>query len=92
MEKEILHNLYSSPNIIRMIQSRRMRWAGHVARMGEIRNAYRILGGGKPEGKRPLGRTRRRWVDNINMGLREIGWDGMDWFELAQVGTSGGLL
>jgi hypothetical protein len=55
-----------------------MRWAGHVARVGEKRNAYRILVG-KPEGKRPLGRPRRRWVDNIKMDLREIGWDGMGW-------------
>jgi hypothetical protein len=55
-----------------------MRWAGHVARIGEKRNAYRILGG-KPEGKRPLGRSRRRWVDNIKMDLREMGWDGVDW-------------
>jgi hypothetical protein len=62
---------------------RRMRWAGHVARMGETRNAYRILVG-KPEGKKPLGRPRRRWVDNIKMDLREIGLDGMDWMELAQ--------
>jgi hypothetical protein len=76
---EELHNLYSSPNIIRMIKSRRMRWAGHVARMGEKRNihVYRILVG-KPEGKRPLGRPRRSWVDNIKIDLREIGWDGMD--------------
>jgi hypothetical protein len=75
-----LHNFYSSPNIIRMIKSRRIRWAGHVARMGD---AYRILVG-NPEGKRPLGRPRRRWVDNIKIDLREIGWDGMDWIELAQ--------
>jgi hypothetical protein len=61
-----LHNLYSSPNVIRMIKSRRMRWAGHVPRMGETRMAYRELVG-KPEGKRPLGRPRRRWVDNIKM-------------------------
>jgi hypothetical protein len=74
---EELHNLYSSPSIIRIIKSRRMRWAGHVARMGETINAYRILVG-KPEGKRPLGRPRRRWVDNIKMDLREIGWDGLD--------------
>jgi hypothetical protein len=66
-----------------MIKSMRMRWAGHVARMGENRNAYRILMG-NPEGKRPLGRPRRRWVDNIKMVLREIGLDGMDWINLAQ--------
>jgi hypothetical protein len=82
LHNEELHNLYSSPNIIRMIKSRKMRWAGHVARMWETRNAYRILVG-KPEGKRPLGRQRRRWVDNIKMDLTEIGWDGMDWIELA---------
>jgi hypothetical protein len=64
LHNEELHNLYSSPSIIRMIKSRRMRWAGHVARMREKRNAYRILVG-KPEGKRPVGRPRRRWVDNI---------------------------
>jgi hypothetical protein len=68
-----------------------MRWAGHVARMGEKRNAYRILVG-KPEGKRPLGRPRRRWADNIKLDLREIGWDGVDWIDLAQDRTSGGLL
>jgi hypothetical protein len=72
-----LHNeelivLYSSPNIVRVIKSRRMRWAGHVARMGEERGAYRLLVG-KPEGKRPLGRPRRRWVDNIRMDLQEVG-------------------
>jgi hypothetical protein len=61
--------LYSSPNIIRMIKSRGIRWAGHVARMGETRNAYRILVG-NPEGKRPLGRSRSRWVNNIKMDLR----------------------
>jgi hypothetical protein len=60
-----------------------MRWAGHVARIGEKRNAYRILVG-KPEGKRPLGKPRRRWVDNIKLDLREIGWDGMDSIDLAQ--------
>jgi hypothetical protein len=82
---EELHNLYSSPNIIRMIKSRRMRWAGHVARILETRNVYRILVG-KPEGKRPLGRPRRRWVDNIKMDLREI---GSNWLT---IGTNGGLL
>jgi hypothetical protein len=70
-------------SLIRMLKSRRMRWAGHVARMGEKRNAYRILVG-KPEGKRPLGRPRRRWVDNIKMDLGETGWDSMDWIDLAQ--------
>jgi hypothetical protein len=67
LHNEELHNLYSSPNIIRMIKSRRMRWAGHVARMGET-NAYRILVA-KPEGKRPLGRPRHRWVDNSKRAL-----------------------
>jgi hypothetical protein len=66
-----------------MIKSRRMKWAGYVARMEEKRNAYGILVG-KPEGKRPLGRPRRMWVNNIKMNLREIGWDGMDWIDLAQ--------
>jgi hypothetical protein len=69
LHNEELHNLYSSPRIIRMIKLRSMRWAGHVARMGARRNAYRILAG-KPEGKRPLGRPRRRWVNNIKMDLR----------------------
>jgi hypothetical protein len=75
------HNLDSSLNVSRMIKSRRMRWAGHVARMGEKRNAYRIFVG-KSEGKRPLGRP--RWKDNIKMDLRETGWGGMDWIDLAQ--------
>jgi hypothetical protein len=70
-------------SIITVIKSRRMRWSGHVARMSEKRNAYRILVG-KPEGKRPLRRPRRRWVDNIEMDLREIGCDGMDWIDMAQ--------
>jgi hypothetical protein len=69
LHNEELHNLYSSPNIIRMIKRRRVRWAGHVARMGETRNAYRILVG-KPEGRRPLGRQRRRRVSNIKIYLR----------------------
>jgi hypothetical protein len=69
------YNLYSSPYIIRQIKSRRMCWAGHVARMGEGRNLYRVLVG-KPEGKRPLERPRRRWEDGIKMNLREIGWGG----------------
>jgi hypothetical protein len=69
--------------IIIIIKSRRMRWAGHVARMGEKRNACRLLVG-KPEGKRPLGRPRRRWVNNIRMDLREVGWDNVDWIGLAK--------
>ncbi|KAJ4426617.1 hypothetical protein ANN_26415 [Periplaneta americana] len=82
-----LHNtelqaLHSSPDIIRNIKSRRLRWAGHVARMGESRNAYRVLVG-RPEGKRPLGRPRRRWEDNIKMDLREVGYDDRDWINLA---------
>jgi hypothetical protein len=80
---EELHDLYSSPSIIRMIKSRRMRWTGHVPRLKETRNAYRILVN-KPGGKRPLGRPRRRWVGNIKMDLREIGWGDMDWIDLAQ--------
>jgi hypothetical protein len=70
--------LYSSPSIIRIIKSRRMRWAGHGARMGEKRNVYRLLVG-KPEGKRPLGRPRRRWMGNIKMDLLEIRLNGLDW-------------
>jgi hypothetical protein len=66
------HNLYSPPNIIMQIKSRRMRWVGHVTRMGEGRNVYRVVVG-KPEGKRPLGRPRRRWEDGLKVGLREIG-------------------
>ena len=78
-----LNNLYSSPNIVRVIKSRRMRWARHVARMGEGRGVYRVLVG-RPEGKRPLGRPRRRWDDNIRMDLREVGCGCVDWMELAQ--------
>jgi hypothetical protein len=78
-----LYALYSSPNIIRVMKSRRLRWEGHVARMGERRGAYRALVG-KPEGRRPLKRPRRRWEDNIKMDLREVGWVGMDWINLAQ--------
>jgi hypothetical protein len=83
MFNEELHNLYSSPSIIRIIKSRRMRWAGHVTRMREKRNVYRLLVG-KPEGKRPLGRPRRRWIYNIKMGLLEIGVNVVDWICLAQ--------
>jgi hypothetical protein len=80
---EELRDLYSSPSIIRIIKSRRMRWAGHVARMGGKRNAYRLLVG-KPQGERPLGRPRRRLLDNVKMDLLEIGWGGVDWIALAQ--------
>jgi hypothetical protein len=83
LHNEELHDLYSSPSIIRIIKARRMRWAGHVARMGEKRNVYRLLVG-KPEGRRPLGRPRRRWVDNIRMDLVEVGWRGVDCSGLAR--------
>jgi hypothetical protein len=82
LHNEELNDLYSSPNIIRVIKSRRMRWAGHVARVGEKRGAYRILVG-RPQGRRPLERPRRRWEDNVKMDLQEVGW-GMDWIELTQ--------
>jgi transcription termination factor 2 len=82
LHNEELHELYSLPSIIRIIKSRRMRWAGHVARLEEKRNAYRLLG--KLEGKRPLGRPRRRCVDNIWMDLGEVGWGDVDWIGLAQ--------
>jgi len=75
---EELHNLYASPNIMRVVKSRRMRWAEHVARMGEMWSAHNIFVG-KSEGKRLLGRPRRRWELNIKMNLREIGWEGVDW-------------
>jgi len=80
---EELNDLYPSPNIVRVIKSRRMRWAGHVARMGEKRGAYRVLVG-KQEGRIPLGRPRRRWVDNIRMDLQEVRCGYMDWIGLAQ--------
>jgi hypothetical protein len=78
-----LRDLYSSPSIIRIIKSRRMGWAGHIARMGEKMNAYRLLVG-KPEGKRPLGRPGRRWVDKIRLDLGEVGWGDVDWIGVAQ--------
>jgi len=80
---EELNDLYCSPNIVRVITSRKMRWAGHVARMGEGRGVYRVLVG-KLEGKIPLGRPMRRWEGNIKMDLQEVGCGGMDWIELAR--------
>jgi hypothetical protein len=88
LHNQELYNLYFSPNIIRMMKGRRMRLAGHVARMAEKRNACGVLVG-TPEGKRPLGRPRRGWEDNIKMDLREIGW-GV--FMQLRIRTSGGLL
>ena len=83
LHNEKLYDLYSLPNIVRMVKSRRMRLLGHVAHMGEDRGLQRMLVG-KPEGKRPLGRPRRRWEDNIKMDLQEVGGDRVDWMELAQ--------
>jgi hypothetical protein len=83
LHNEELRDLYSSPSIIRIIKSKKIRWAGHVARMGEKRNAYVLLVG-KPEGKGPLGRPRSRCVDNIRMGLGEVGLGDVDWIGLAQ--------
>jgi len=79
----VLNDLYSSPNIVRVIKSRRMRWVGHVARMDEDRRVYRVLVE-KPEGKRPLGRPKRRWVDIIRMYIQEMGCGYMHWIGLAQ--------
>jgi len=83
LHNEELNDLYSSPNIVRVIKWRRMRWAGHVARMGEERVVYRVLVG-KLEGRRSLGRPRGRWVDNIRMDLQEVGCGYMDWIGLVQ--------
>jgi hypothetical protein len=83
LHNEELNVLYSLTNIVRVVKSRRMRWAGHVVRMGEERGVQRVLVG-KPEGKRPLGRLRRRWQDNIQMDLQEVGGGRGDWMELAQ--------
>jgi hypothetical protein len=85
LHNEELHNFYSSPDIIRQVKSRRMRWVGHVARMGEDKKLYRVLVG-KPEGKRPLGRPRSRLENEIRMDLREIGLWGVAWIQLAQDG------
>jgi hypothetical protein len=88
-----LHDLYSAPNIIQVIKSRRMRWAWHVACLGERSGAYRIFVG-RPEGRRALGRPRHIWEDNIKMELQEVGWGGGAWTGLIwlRIGTGGGLL
>jgi len=83
LQNEELNDLYSSPNIVRVIRSRRIRWAGHVARMGVERGVYMVLVR-KPEGRRPLGRPRLRWVHNIRMDLQEVGCGYMDWIGLVQ--------
>jgi hypothetical protein len=83
LHNDELHSLYSSPKIVKVIKSTRLRWAGHVARMGEGRGVYRVLIG-RPEGTIPLGRLRLRWENNIKMDLREIGIDGTNWIRLAQ--------
>ena len=83
LHNEEINDLYCSPNILRVIKWRRMRWAGHVARIGDERGVYRVFVG-KPEGKRPLGRPRRRWVDNIRLDLQEVGCGYMDWIGVAQ--------
>jgi hypothetical protein len=91
LHNEELHNLYSYPDIIRQVKSGRMRWAGHVARMGEERKVYKVLVG-NPEGKRPLGRPKRRREDGIRMHLEEIGlgvWIGLDWL---RTGSDDGML
>jgi hypothetical protein len=82
LHNEELKDLYSSPNIIRAIKSTRMRWVGHLAHMGEKRDAYRILVG-IPKGRRPFGRPRRKWDDNIKMDIQEVEW-GMNWIDLSQ--------
>jgi hypothetical protein len=82
LRNDKLHSLYSSPNIVRVIKSRKMRWAGHVARIGEGRGVYRVLVG-RPEGKRPRGRPKLMWEDNIKLYLREIVIDGVNWIRLA---------
>jgi hypothetical protein len=83
INNEDLHDLYSSRNIIRIMKARRMIWAGHVAQMGEKRNAYRLLVG-KLDGRRQLGRPRRRWMDNIRMDLVVILWTAVDWIDLTE--------
>jgi hypothetical protein len=83
LHNEELNGLYSLPNIVRVIKSRRMRWAGHVARVGEERGVHRVLVG-KPEGKSPFGRPRRRWEDNIKMDVQEVGVGCGEWVESAE--------
>ena len=83
LHNEQLNDLYSSPSVVRVIKSKRMRWAGHVAYIVARRDLYRVLVG-KPEGRRPLGRPRHRWEVNIKMDGQEVGWGGMDWIDLAQ--------
>jgi hypothetical protein len=83
LHNDELHRLYSSPNIVRVIKSKRMRWAGHVALIGEGRCVYRVLVG-RPESKKLLGRPRCRWEDNIKLDIRDIGIDGANWIRLAQ--------
>jgi hypothetical protein len=83
LHNEELHGLYSSPSIVWVIKARRMRWAGHVARMGEEMGEFNILVG-RPEGRKPLGKPRQRWEDNITMDLRELGFGDVDWIHLAQ--------
>ena len=83
LHNEELNDLYCSPNIVQVIKSRRMRWTGHVVSMGERKVVYRVLVG-RPEGERPLGRSRRRWEDNIKIDLHEVECGGMDWIELPQ--------
>jgi len=91
LHNEELNNLYSSPNIVRVIKSRRIKWAGHVARMGERRGVFRVLVE-KPEGKRPLGRPRRRWEDNIKKDLQEVECGGWTGSSVLRIGTGGGHL
>jgi hypothetical protein len=91
LHSEEVHNLYSSPDIIRQVKSRRMRWTRYVERMGEERKVYKVLVG-KPEGKRPLGRPRRRWEEGIRMDLREVGFGVWIGFDCLRTGTGGGLL
>ena len=91
LHNEELNDLYSLPNIVLVVKSRRMRWAGHVARMGEYRGMHRVLVG-KPDVRGPLGRPRRRWEDNIMMDLQEDGGGGGDWMGWLRIGTGGGHL